>query len=560
MRILPLIVWFVAGLVQAQTPVAMDSASAALQQQVEALIEQDNAHVHGARTAWPEWMHQFYAARSFRLAWTNTHAAQELRRAIADSRLDGLDPDDYHSSLLQQLQSELAATPNDMLRAQYDLLQTDALLRLGYHLSFGKVDPETFDAQWNYGRTLAHLDAAKEIEAALAADDIYARVEALKPTHRLYVTLKAELARYRAAAAAGGWQPIPKGMTLRPGAQDARVPALRARLTATGDLDPAALTGAQDTVYGDALVAAVRRFQERIGVGVDGAVGVRTVEELNVPVEQRILQLRVNLDRGRVLLQDLPPQFVVVNIAGYLIYVVRGDDIIWTSRVQVGKPFRRTPLFRSEINYLVWNPTWTVPPSIILNDILPVARRDPTIFARRGLDVLDRNGAPVDPASIDWSQYRSGHIPYTLRQEPGPDNALGRVKFMFPNAYSVYLHDTPSKSLFDASDRSFSSGCVRVERPLELAAILLNDPQQWNETTIARTIQSERLQNVTLKQKMPVLLAYWTAWVDTQGRTHFRRDIYGQDAQWAAGLDSAFRVRKRPLARVDVGVGTSLAR
>lgn len=548
MRIIFLLLLLSAGSVCAATTTSTPAAAVALQQQVDVLIQPDSARVRGARIVWAAWIHEFYAKRSFRPAWTNAHASQELRRAIEDSRLDGLDPADYHLPLLQQLSAEAAApTASDAVRAQFDVLQTDAVLRLGYHLMFGKVDPESFDAQWNYGRTLGSLDVAEEIEAALAADDIYARIEALKPTHRFYVSLKAELQRYRAAAAAGNPAPLPQGATLKPGVSDMRIPALRARLVASGDMAAASPVAAPE-VYDAVLETAVRRYQERMGLAADGAVGARTVEELNVPLANRIEQLRVNLDRGRILLQDLPPQFVVVNIAGYFIYVIRGEEVVWSSRVQVGKPYRRTPIFRSEINYLVWNPTWTVPPGIILNDILPAARRDPNSITRRGLKVLDRNGAEVDPGAIDWAKYRSGNIPYTLRQEPGADNALGRVKFMFPNSHSVYLHDTPSKSLFDASERSFSSGCVRVERPFELAMFLLNDPQQWNEASIAQTLKTGRLQNVTLKKKMPILLAYWTAWVDAQGRVNFRRDVYGQDAQWAAGLNAEFRVRKRPLA------------
>ena len=257
-------------------------------------------------------------------------------------------------------------------------------------------------------------------------------------------------------------------------------------------------------------------------------------------------QLLVNLDRGRVLLHDLPDEFVVVNIAAYSIYLVRGQEIVWNARVQVGKTYRRTPMFRSDIDYLVLNPTWTVPPGIIRNDILPDARRDPESITRRGLDVLDANGNKVDPASINWSKFKSGNIPYTLRQEPGPKNALGRVKIMFPNSYSVYLHDTPSQSKFEETDRAFSSGCVRVERPLELAELLLADPEAWSTARIEQAVDAGRTQNVTLPHKVPVLLAYWTAWVDPQGRVNFRRDVYGQDAQWAAGLARPYTARAMP--------------
>jgi len=284
-----------------------------------------------------------------------------------------------------------------------------------------------------------------------------------------------------------------------------------------------------------------------MGLEGDGVIGAGTIAEFNVPIAERITQLRVNLDRGRVLLQDLPDEFVVVNIAGFTVYFVRGQQVVWQARAQVGKPYRRTPIFRSEISYLVLNPTWTVPPGIIEKDILPAAQHDPASITRKGLRVLDARGQELDPATIDWSRYRSGHIPYTLRQDPGPSNALGRVKLMFPNPYQVYLHDTPSQGLFERSDRAFSSGCVRVERALELAERVLNDPEQWNAASIASAIEQGQLRNVTLKKRIPVLLAYWTAWVDPQGRMNFRRDLYGQDAKWAQALEARFAVRARPL-------------
>ena len=527
------------------TPTLTDPVAMAIAAELESLMSPEATAIQGVPISMQELIQSFYGRRAFRPAWGNAVNAAELRRALADSAADGLDPADYELELLSRLGRELdgpAAT--DVLRAQYDILHTEALLRLAYHLSFGKVDAESFDPQWNFGRTLAHRDVAQEIEEALAAKDIYRRIEALKPTHRIYVGLKRELARYRAAAGAAAPAAIPAGPSLKPGASDARIPLLRARLATSGDL--AATEPAESDVYDAPLEAAVRRFQTRVGLESDGVVGASTVEELNVPLAERISQLRVNLDRGRVLLQDLPEKFVVVNIAGYTAYVVQGQDIVWSARVQVGKPYRRTPLFRSEMNYLVFNPTWTVPPGIIAADILPAARRDPASITRKGLKVLDKGGREVDPAAVDWSRYSSGHIPYTLRQDPGPNNALGRVKLMFPNPYFVYLHDTPSQALFDRAERAFSSGCVRVERALELAAIVLDEPQQWNAASIDAVIAGGRLQNVTLKQKMPVLLAYWTAWVDTEGRMNFRRDLYGQDARWAAALDAPFKVRTKP--------------
>jgi L,D-transpeptidase YcbB len=528
-------------------PAEGDALAPAIAAELDAWTTADEPTIHGARIALPERLQEFYARRGFRAAWGNARNAAQLRRALAESYDRGLDPKDYHLPLLEELAGQIArSAATDAVRAQYDVLLTEALLRLAYHLSFGKVDPRTFDAQWNYGRTLATMDVSRKVEQALAAEDIHQRVEALRPTHSLYTGLERELARYRAAAETST-ATMAAGPTLRPGDRDARVPTLRARLIASGDLDQTAASESLD--YDAALETAVRSFQERMGLTSDGFLGADTIAELNVPLADRITQLRVNLDRGRVLLQDLPDQFVVVNIAAFTVYYVRGQQIVWHARAQVGKPYRRTPIFRSEISYVVLNPSWTVPPGIIEHDILPAAQRDPATITRKGLRVLDAQGQQLDPASIDWSQYRSGHIPYTLRQDPGPTNALGRVKLMFPNPHQVYLHDTPSQALFERAERAFSSGCVRVERALELAELVLDDPEQWNAASIASAIDQGQLRNITLRRNVPVLLTYWTAWVDPQGRMNFRRDLYGQDAKWARALEARFAVRTRPLFR-----------
>jgi murein L,D-transpeptidase YcbB/YkuD len=488
----------------------------------------------------------FYARREFAPAWTRTRDVDDLLRAIRDSADEGLDPADYHFSALVRLRGVVSQTyATDVERADFELLLTDAIVRLGYHLWFGKVDPQAIDPGWNMNRTLPGLDPAAEIESALATGDLYAAIERARPTHPLYVGLKRELARFRRAALAGGWPELSPGPTLEPGALDARVPVLRRILVATGDLAEA--TSADAHAYDASLEAAVRRFQQRMGLGADGRVGAATQAELRVPVEDRIRQLRVNLDRGRVLLFQLPHDFVVVNIAGFEAYYVRGTEIVWRGRAQVGKPYRATPQYRSAITWLVFNPTWTVPPTIIRNDILPQAKRDPASITRRDLKVIDRDGNIIDPASVNWAQFSSGHIPYTLRQDPGPRNTLGRVKFMFPNPYNVYLHDTPSRALFEIDTRSTSSGCVRLERPLELARLLLDDPERWSDAAIAATVARGELRNVTLPRPVPVMLAYWTAWVDAQARVNFRRDIYGLDAAWARALDARFAFRRAPI-------------
>ncbi|HEY4367505.1 MAG TPA: L,D-transpeptidase family protein [Steroidobacteraceae bacterium] len=524
-----------------------DSRASAIEQQVATAAQSGASQIRGIPVAWPDLMLDFYQRRQFEPAWTRVDTVTQFLRALEESRDDGLDPADYNLTVLSELRADVAeATATVQLRAEFDLLLTDALARILYQVSFGKVDPASFIAQWNYGRVIDGVDAADVLAQMIESADIRERIDAAKPSHPLYQGLKRELARYREIERAGGWPLVPPGPTLKLGMTDARIPVLRSRLIASGDLASEAVS--DSSLYDEMVVQGVTHFQASVGLEPDAVVGPGTLEELNVSASKRIDTLLVNLDRGRVLLHDLPAEFVVVNVAGFWVYLIRNGELIWQARAQVGTPYRSTPIFRSLITYLVFNPTWTVPPEIIRNDILPAARRDPDSIRRKGLDVVDRNGRLVEPESVDWSAFRSGHIPYTLVQQPGPNNALGRVKFMFPNSYAVYLHDTPSKSRFEESARAFSSGCVRVERPFELAALLLDQPDRWNAQSIERVIQAGKLQNVSLTRKIPVLLTYWTAWVDREGRVSFRRDIYQQDSPWLAGLKRKFTVRQRPLS------------
>lgn len=537
--------------VAAQQPVA--GAAVAIANRLSDLAAEESPALRGEALAAFAVIEQFYAARGFAPVWSDATRVQVLLDAVRDSVDDGLTPADYHFTQLVRMVNELAQpATTDYQRAEFDILMTEAAIRLGYHLGFGKVDPVTLNSGWNLERHIPGFDPVVEIQKALTSPDLAARIRDERPTLPLYLALRRELARFNAIALRGGWRAIAPGAALKPGVSDPRVPVLRERLAITGDLSEAdaaaAASSADPNVYDEPLVAAVLEFQRRMGLATDGVVGAGTLAQLNIPVEQRIRTLRVNLDRCRVLLFDLPPQFVVVNIASQQVYVAKDGKLEWNSRAQVGKEYRQTPEYRSEINYLVLNPTWTVPPGIIKNDILPAAKRDAESITRKGLRVIDSAGRDVEPSSVDWSRFSTGNIPYTLRQDPGPTNALGRVKFMFPNPYAVYLHDTPSKSLFEKNDRLTSSGCVRVERPFELAEILLNDPVKWSRANIDAAIQAGKLQNVTLPQRVPILLVYWTAWVDGSGALNFRPDVYGRDARWSKGLDEPFRFRTTPIA------------
>jgi murein L,D-transpeptidase YcbB/YkuD len=493
--------------------------------------------VQGAPLASHILLPRIYENREFEPAWKTLRQIDSLLAMIDESYLEGLDPNDYHTASLHALRSSVtdldALAPAE--RAAFDLLLTDSIIRLGYHLRFGKVDPTRLDPNWNSSRSLDGEDPAVTIQAAIDAPSLREFAARVIPRVFLYERFKAALAEYRMLEANGGWPTVPAGPTLKAGMNDERVPALVARLEATGDLSAEEASAATGTRYDEMLAAGVRSFQSRHGLAADGAVGVATLGELNVPVAARIAQLRANLERARWVLYDPESEFLVVNIAGFQLYLVRRGEVAYRTRVQVGRPYRQTPIFKAEMTYVVVNPTWTVPPTIFRNDILPQLRRDPAYLATRNIELFDAASAPVEATTVDWS---ARSLPYRLVQRPGPDNALGRIKFMFPNEHAIYLHDTPSRDLFDRDSRAFSSGCIRVENPFELAEILLG--RSGSRARLDAIVASGRTETIFLPKPMTVMLLYWTAEVDADGRVAFFPDVYERDAAVIAALAAPF--------------------
>ncbi len=353
-----------------------------------------------------------------------------------------------------------------------------------------------------------------------------AGLDRLRPQHPAYGRLKSALARYRAIEADGGWETVGAGPVLKPGSDDPRVPALHARLARTGDVATPAAAG---NTYDPELEAGVKRFQARHGLEADGIVGPATLRALNVPVADRIDQIRVNLERARWVLHQVGGRQVVVDIAGFEVYVLEEGDVTWRSRAQVGRSYRQTPVFRDDIRYLVVNPDWTVPRGILRRDILPRIQKDPGYLADQNMRVLTPGGDEVDPATVDWARYTGANFPYIIRQDPGPNNALGRIKIMFPNRHAVYLHDTPARGLYDRTERTFSSGCIRVEDAFELGAILLDDPGQWTPDRLEAAATGNQPRTINLPRPWPVLLLYWTVAVAEDGAVTFRPDVYERD-------------------------------
>jgi murein L,D-transpeptidase YcbB/YkuD len=491
---------------------------------------------------------ELYEINGFRRLWTNSQNVEDLFNAISTIDEDGLRPHDYHFTKIEQLRSRIGSgTPSDpKLLADFDILLTDSLIRLGYHLIFGKIDPEEHHPHWNLAVEIDDDEPVVAIQAILDAGNLAKELEALRPQRIVYSNFRSALKKYRAIKAEGGWESLPEGPTLKKGMKSDRVVLLRKRLKITGDLE---LDASNSNSFDDQLEQAVIRFQNRHHLTADGAVGKQTLAALNVPVEDRIDQIRINLERVRWVLHAISGQFVIADIAGFEVFVYENDEIVWTSRVQVGKPYRETPVFKSEITYLELNPTWTVPPGILAKDILPAVKKDPNYLKDRNINVIDRSGKAVNQKTIDWSKYTGRNFPYQLRQEPGPANALGLIKIMFPNKHLVYIHDTPSKALFERTDRTFSSGCIRTEKPFELAELLLNDPGKWNMESFKQVIDSGRTQRVKLAKPVPVLLFYWTIAVSQDGTVRFKKDPYKRDAEVLQGLNGNFKFRKRPVGQ-----------
>jgi murein L,D-transpeptidase YcbB/YkuD len=486
---------------------------------------------------------EFYARRDFRPAWNDAATVDELIRLIGEVDQVGLDPDDYHLGELKRLTAATrgAVTSDPMDQVNLDILLTESLARLGYHSRFGKVDPRDLDSDWNLSRSLDGKDPVEMIQSAIDSGSLE-RFAAERIVYLpFYDRLKATLAEYREIEQRGGWPEVPPGPSLRPDSVDGRVIDLRRRLKATGDL----AAGAADSErFDEGLEAAVKRFQRRHRLTADGIVGTQSIEALNVPVGERIDQIRVNLERVRWVFRDVGDDFLVVNIAGFELWLFRDGELVWRAMAQVGKPYRRTPVFKAEMKYLVFSPTWTVPPGIRRKDVLPAVIKDPGYLRQKNMNIIDREGNVVPVDSIDWPSVTVSNFRYNFRQEPGPNNALGRVKFIFPNSHFVFLHDTPSKHLFDRADRAFSSGCIRVKDPMQLAELLLNDAKKWNGDRIDEALESGKTRTVFLPEPLPVMLLYWTVHFDEEtGAPHFIKDIYGRDRQVLTALDEGFVFR-----------------
>lgn len=481
----------------------------------------------------------FYQTRDFQPLWVDPTGrpnaqAQALLDSMNGASSEGLEPSDYR--LAPVVASLTGPTPETSLSTlvSTDIAISAILLRYATDVRLGRIPPSPIELQRN--GLPRSVDAIVLLNDAARASHPQGFIAALAPTDSLYVNLRSALARYRSFAASGGWPMIPDGPKFAIGDNNARVVPLRRRLQITGDLQGAFAPRAA-THFDEELKDAVIRFQLRHGLQGDGVVGPQTLTALNMTAAEAVRALLANLERARWLPDDLGNPYVIVNLADFELDVVQGGRSVLSMRVVVGERDKESPAFSDTIRYIEFNPYWNVPRSIAVKEKLPQLRRNPYALAAQNIRVLS-SGEEINPASVDWNSVSANAFPFRLRQDPGPRNALGRMKFMFPNPYDVYLHDTPSRALFQRTVRAFSHGCIRVEKPLALAEFLLRDNPGWGLSRIEKTIASGRNRAVNLQQPIPVHLVYLTAWVDENGIVQFRDDLYSRDAKLVATIDT----------------------
>jgi L,D-transpeptidase YcbB len=368
------------------------------------------------------------------------------------------------------------------------------------------------------------------------------------PASFFYWRLHRALSAYQHLATAGGWPVVPGGPKLEKGISDPRVAALGQRLLATGDLTQ---LGPRPALFDDALAGALRRFQARHGLDADGKLGTQTLAALNIPAERRVADILLNLERFRKLGAAIGERYLYINIAGMELSLVEHGRVTFFNRVIVGRRDRETPLLRSVVRRVDFNPTWIVPPKIARIDLLNHLHQDSRYFRLHNIRVYDgwsADARELDPDSIDWTRYSADNMPFVLRQDPGPENALGPVKFDFANDYAVYVHGTPVKALFGFAARAFSSGCIRMEQPVDLAAYLLRSDKNWPRARINDVVRKATTVSAALAEPLPILLTYQTAWVDGDGTVQFRADVYGLDHVGSAEASAAAPASPSPAA------------
>jgi L,D-transpeptidase YcbB len=496
----------------------------------------------------------FYRLNGFEPLWVSseglTAKSRRVLALLADAESEGLIPLDYMPPTLGSFSDDGSIFKGQVpALARLDIAMTAMAMRYAEHVYSGRIIPKKLSGYYDItppaldlGRTLYELSYRR-------LPDLY--LSSLRPQHPAYRMMKASLSELRAKLAESSQQSIPKGETVKAGARDARVPLVRERMVKLGLLsvddslawieetaDAPPNAGTADEVLARTLdrklSAALKAFQASRKLKQTGRLDKATVEALNTRSDQRNIQkLAMNMERMRWLPRDLGKRYILVNQASFELRIIEDDRITWTTKVIVGKADTQTSVFSDEMETVVLNPYWGVPRSIIKYEMMPYLVNDPSYLDRKGFEVVNSRGEVVSSSSVDWWAY-GDKMPYDIRQPPGDDNALGNIKFLFPNSHDIYMHDTPTKNLFAEKSRAFSHGCVRVENPRKLAEYVLG----WDRAQIDDMIASGMNQDIQLPAHIPVHLNYFTAWPDASGKIAYHPDVYNRDARLEKALNT----------------------
>jgi murein L,D-transpeptidase YcbB/YkuD len=469
--------------------------------------------------------------------------AEAMIEVLQSAAAEGLDPESYGVERLEDLARRLR-NGEKRLEPEFEVLLSGYSLLYARDVSSGRVDPKASGIPWHTKKAeVPSLDLLEQMAEA-SPGELRKLMASLPPVHEQYRALREQLARYIAIRKDGGWPSVPGGPAVRTGESIARNrrSALEARLQREGHLDARVESGEGGKTLEAGLGECLRRFQELRGLEPDGVLGPRTVEELNQSVEVRIETITANMERWRWVPADLGGKYIHVNTAAFQLEARNAGHTDLRLRVIVGKQGWSTPAFSDLVTSIVFNPVWNVPANIATEEVIPRIREDRKYLENNRMVVIDEaTGETVDPGRVDWEKVASGEADYRIQQQPGPGNPLGKIKFLFPNAFSIYLHDTPKEELFERTDRAFSHGCIRVDRPLELAAFLLAPDEAWTKERILSAYESEERVEVRIQEAVPVYIFYWTAWVNEKGDLEFHQDHYGLDREQAARLPGNHR-------------------
>ncbi len=483
-------------------------------------------------------LRKLYKRRDYQLIWTQptglNHQGLWLFHYLRKADEHGLEPEEYNVSLIALcLNSALMHT---CAEGDLELLLSDAYLRYSTHLNRGRFSPAEVDEQWHIIQPEI-WKPIERLEKALSTDHLSYFLSHLAPQYPQYAQLQALLKQYKQLSAHTLWPILPKTSKLKQGQRHSALPLIYLRLWESGDLTTSYCPEADLEFFDEHLLQGVKNFQTRHGLNPDGVIGPLTRQLLNTTLEQRIEQIKWNLERWRWLPEDLGSNYITVNAAGFELELVQNGKKTQDMRVIVGRTDRQTPSFSANMSYLVLNPNWNVPRNIAVKDILPKLRKDPGYLEHKNMSLF-QGGSMIDARFVNWNGVGKNHFPFRIAQLPGSGNALGKIKFIFPNHFDIYLHDTPKRSLFQKTLRTFSSGCVRVEKPSELAQSLL----AWNHKKLKIALDKGHTRQVRLDKKLPVYLLYWTVWIDDEQGVQFRHDVYGRNK----GLEKAFKQLKPP--------------